>query len=210
MIFRNELGQVFDHTIAEVDEQKHAKEYISSNDVVLELGARYGTVSCAINKNLSNPRNQVSVEPDEDVWEALEINRSANGCDFQIFKGVISRIPVSISKEGYATSTLPAEKSNVYTCTLEQLEAACGLRFTVLVADCEGFLEQFFDENPKLYDQLRMVLFEKDQQYRCNYAKIEENLTSHGFIPINTGFQSIWKKPDQPTPRPLLSFLRRS
>lgn len=207
MQFRNEHGEIFDHTKAEVDEQNHAREYISPNDVVLELGARYGTVSCCINKKLSNPRHQVSVEPDSDVWAALEANRDANGCAFQIFKGVISRVPVSLSRSGYASSTLPTEDSNVYTCTLEQLESACGLRFTVLVADCEGFLEQFFDENPKLYDQLTMILFEKDQQDRCNYAKIEDNLRAHGFLPLNTGFQSVWKKPSMPQ-RPL-SFLRR-
>ena len=195
MIFINEHGKVFDHTVSESVEQDHARTFISRNDVVLELGARYGTVSCAINKNLSNPTNQVSVEPDEDVWQALEHNRNANGCGFHILKGAISRVPVSLTKYGYSTHTLPAETSNVYTCTLEQLESTYGLRFNVLVADCEGFLEQFMDENPKLYDQIKMILFEKDEASRCNYAKIEANLRKHNFIPIVTGFWSVWKKP---------------
>lgn len=209
MQFRNEHGVVFDHTIAEVDEQRIAREEITPDCIVLELGARYGTVSCAINKNLSNPRNQVSVEPDSDVWDALETNKKANGCDFLILKGCISRKPVSLGRAGYSSSTLPSDASNVYTCTLEQLESSCGLQFNTLVADCEGFLEQFFDENPKLFSQLRLVIFEKDQQHRCNYKKIEDALTANGFLPKNTGFQSIWKKPPPPAPR-LLPFLRRS
>ena len=38
--------------------------FIKENDVVLELGARYGTSSCAINSKLKNKSNQVSV----DTW----------------------------------------------------------------------------------------------------------------------------------------------
>ena len=32
------------------------------------------------------------------------------------------------------------------------------LKFNVLVADCEGFLE----ENPELYNELEMIIFEAD------------------------------------------------
>lgn len=48
-------------------EQDLAKQYIKKDDVVLELGARYGSVSCIINSKLSNKNNQVSVEPDSRV-----------------------------------------------------------------------------------------------------------------------------------------------
>ena len=52
-----------------------AKEYIKKDDVVLELGARYGSVFCVINSKLSNKNNQVSIEPDSRVWDALEKNK---------------------------------------------------------------------------------------------------------------------------------------
>ena len=38
----------------EKKEQILAEKYIEKNDVVLELGARYGSVSCVINSKLSN------------------------------------------------------------------------------------------------------------------------------------------------------------
>ena len=38
----------------EKTEQDLANEYILENDVVLELGARYGSVSCVINSKLNN------------------------------------------------------------------------------------------------------------------------------------------------------------
>ncbi len=34
--------------------------------------------------------NQVSVEPDNHVWDALENNKKLSNCNFQIVKGFIS------------------------------------------------------------------------------------------------------------------------
>lgn len=194
MQFFDEHGRLIDTSQFEAEEQRLVRQYITPKCVVLELGARYGTVSCAINRNLLNPRNQVSVEPDSQVWDALERNKYNNRCEFSIFRGCISRVPLKVSLDGYATTTQPSDTSDVYIRTLEEIEKTTGLTFDTLVADCEGFLEQFFDENPKLYTQLNLILFEKDQPQRCNYAKIEANLIANGFQPIKTGFQSVWKK----------------
>ena len=70
----NEFNERVDYRL-EKQEQNLAKKYIKENDIVLELGARYGSVSCVINSKLSNKNNQVSVEPDSIVWEALEKNK---------------------------------------------------------------------------------------------------------------------------------------
>ena len=73
----------------EKTEQDLAQKYIKKDDVVLELGARYGSVSCVINSKLSNKNNQVSVEPDSRVWNALEKNKKINNCGFNIINGFI-------------------------------------------------------------------------------------------------------------------------
>jgi hypothetical protein len=39
-----------------------------------------------------------------------------------------------------------------------------------------------------------MVLFEKDCPWRCNYGTIIENLKSHGFVNLVTGFHEVWRK----------------
>jgi hypothetical protein len=62
------------------------------------------------------------------------------------------------------------------------------------VADCEGFLEQFMDENPKLYQQLSLIMFKKDYPNKCNYAKIENTLKTNGFTCLVGRFHSVWKK----------------
>ena len=71
-------------------EQDLAKIFIHENDVVLELGARFGSVSCIINHKLNNKKNQVVIEPDNRVWDALEKNKISNCCEFNIVKGFIS------------------------------------------------------------------------------------------------------------------------
>ncbi len=72
MDIRNEHGQSVNIAKLEVQEQRLVNQYIKENDVVFELGARYGSVSCIINSKLNCKTNQVVVEPDERVWEALE------------------------------------------------------------------------------------------------------------------------------------------
>jgi hypothetical protein len=90
MIF-DEYNKKIDTDLIEKYEQDLANKYISPNDVVLELGARYGSVSCTINNKLYNKKNQLVVEPDSRVWSSLEYNREINKCEFSILKGFISK-----------------------------------------------------------------------------------------------------------------------
>ncbi|MEM0354163.1 MAG: hypothetical protein QXW79_01140 [Thermoplasmata archaeon] len=49
--------------------------FVPSDGIDLELDARYGIVSCLINRLLDNPQNHVTVEPDKSVISALFQNR---------------------------------------------------------------------------------------------------------------------------------------
>lgn len=196
MEFKDQYGNIIDYLNIERDEQLQAENYLTSECVVLELGARYGTVSCIINKKVG--ANMVVVEPDVRVQDALEKNMKANGCDFNIIKGVISRVPLELTQinsyDGYGATTVKSEVSSIPNFTLEKIESNYNLVFNTLVADCEGFLEQFLDENPKLYNQLSLILFEKDYPNKCNYEKIEHTLRANGFTCLDGSFHSIWKK----------------
>ncbi len=197
-MYRNEHGAVINHMHVEREEQVHAERFITPECVVLELGARYGTVSCVISKKLSNSNNLVAVEPDERVWAALEDNMARNGCNFHILKGFISRRPLALAEknswEGYGTTSINTNDTSIASFTLEEVEARYGLTFNTLVADCEGFLEVFLDENPKLYDTLSLILFEKDYPHKCNYNKIIATLRAKGFRQLISGFHEVWKK----------------
>lgn len=198
MKFINEEMYYIDTEFFEVCEQRQAEKYIDSDCVVLELGARYGTISCIINNKLSSRTNQVSVEPDPRVYRALEVNRKINNCGFHILKGFISNAPLDLTDLdahfGYGTHSYAVPQSLIPSYTLEDIQTKFGLRFNTLVADCEGFLEQFFDENPDFYKQLNLILFEKDCPERSNYDKISQNLLINGFRRLEAGFNEVWKR----------------
>ena len=184
----------------EKPEQDLVKQYIKKDDVVLELGARYGSVSCIINSKLSNKNNQVSVEPDSRVWSALEKNKKINNCNFNIVKGFISNkkmdlINLDKCHGGYGASFIYNEDSNIPSYSLDYIKKKYNInKFNVLVADCEGCLEVFFKENPDMYNDIRLILFEADQPHKCNYTKIRLKLLRHNFKAIQDGFQNVYMK----------------
>jgi FkbM family methyltransferase len=199
MIIYNHFGEKVDTAVIENVEQFLCQKYISEDDVVLELGARYGSVSCVINKKLKNKLNQVSVEPDERVWKTLEDNRELNECYFHIVRGFISQKPLDLTnkdewKGGYAATFIDSENTNIPSFTLDDVQSMYGLKFNTLVADCEGYLERFFDENPTFYNQLYKVIFEADYPDKCNYDKIHNKLNELGFQNILMGHQNIYIK----------------
>jgi len=197
-IIKNENNIIIDTTKYEYNEQLLANKYIEKDDVVLELGARYGSVSCVINSKLSNKHNQVVIEPDSRVWNALEFNKVTNNCSFYIVKGFLSTNKHSLkeldSALGYGTTSILDTNSLIPSYTLSEIEEKYNLKFNVLVADCEGFLETFFDENPNFYNQIRMIIFEADYPNKCNYNIIKTNLKMKGFKKYIEGHQNVWIK----------------
>jgi FkbM family methyltransferase len=185
---RNEIDTEFN----EKDEQVLANRFIEADDIVLELGARYGSVSCVINSKLSCKTNQVSVEPDKTVWAALERNKTQNKCEFHILNGFLSGKKLTLEENGYSTFSKEDRNSSIPCLTLDEIQKKYNLDFNVLVADCEGYLETFLDENPNFLSKLRLVIFEADGSERCNYERIRFLLKNSNFKEIVGGFQNVW------------------
>ena len=202
MTFYDEKSIRINNDSIEYTEQQLVKQYILEDDVVLELGARYGPVYCAINKKLNNKYNQISVEPDDRVWSALELNKIKNNCNFNIIKGFISNKKLSLTNlseglGGYGATFVETNDTKYISFSLNEIKTKYKItNFTAIVADCEGFLEIFLDENPELYDNLRIIIFEADYVEKCNYDKIKQNLLCRGFIKKLEGHQNVWLKPD--------------
>ncbi len=199
MNIKDRYGNAVDINKIEKPEQDLVSKYIHADDIVLELGARYGSVSCIINSKLKCKTNQVVVEPDERVWKALEINKNANNCGFHIVKGFVSRRNLGLTNldayhGGYGATYIVQPESSIPCYTMETIAEKYNLIFNVIVADCEGFLEVFFDENPNVYDTLRLIIFEADYTDKCNYKKIRENLKEYGFTELLKGHQNVWIK----------------
>jgi hypothetical protein len=78
--------------------------------------------------------------------------------------------------------------------TLDDIEQEYNLKFDCLVADCEGFLEQFCDENANRLKDFNVIVFEADAGDRCNYSRVYEYLQQWGFRCIINGFHSVYVK----------------
>jgi len=198
MEFVNENGKPVDYKRFEAREIQLIKKYIKSDDRVLELGARYGGSSVAINQILNDKTKQYSVEPDSRVWEALEKNRDNHNCKFNIIKGVISRKPQKIVRDTRQFS----DKNDwaAYTVEGREIQNYCLplCNFNVLVADCEGFMETFYDENTQLFDDLRLIIFEQDRPDNCNYDRLKKIFIDMGFECVVDGFHTVFVKTEKP------------
>lgn len=181
----------------EKPEKDLAYLYVKKNDTVLELGARFGSVSCIVNNILENKKNHVVVEPDDRVWEKLEHNKSINNCEFEIVKGFLSNKKLSLSntndRDGYGSTFEENEETKIPSLTLDEIKEKSNIdNFNVLIADCEGFLEIFFDENPSILNNLRLVIFEEDYPDKCDYEKIRKLLLENNLVEILKGHQNVW------------------
>jgi FkbM family methyltransferase len=196
MEFFDETNTIIEIGNWELLEQEQAQTHIPPEAVVLELGARYGLVSCFISKQLSNSLNLVSVEPDDTVWDALENNMLRNNCNFNIVKGTISNNKLSVNKSNLTTYN--NNSSVIPNYTLDDIQRQYNLTFDTLIGDCEGCLQQFFEENPILYDQLNLIIIEHDKSDKTDYTILMDTLRTNNFVEIesrnNEITRSVWKK----------------
>jgi len=193
MIIYNVDGHVIDHNKNENAEWELAERYVKSDDIVLELGARFGSTSVVVNK-IVNGSNIVCVEPDETTWETLERNKLVNNCDFNIIKGAISKNKLNLKFGGYATFTYNDDNGNVNTFDLWDIQKEFNLKFNVLIADCEGCLSVFLEHYIDFFKQLRLVIVETDRADTCNYQKLFDILNSNGLTCEVSGFHTVYLK----------------
>lgn len=157
----------------EVVEHEFVYKYVRSSDVVLELGARYGTTTCAIACTLKNSGKVVAVEPDRGVWEYLRENVKSHSCASTVFFGAVSDVPLAVLNQGYGTRTLKPLNATKEVITaasshmmLHQLHKVMDMQFTVLLIDCEGCITHLLPDNLQrlahLLRRVRVILLEGD------------------------------------------------
>lgn len=164
---------------------------------VLELGARYGTVSVCLDYILDNPKQQLlCVDPDSKIKNCLNKNKELNNCTFNIFNGTISKKDLYVCYNGcgwetktYETPPSHLESEKIETCSIEEIQKIYNIDFDCLLADCEGFLLEFIKENDSFFDKLKCIIYEEDcgKNHPINnsfidYTIVEKFLETKGFI----------------------------
>ena len=199
-VFMDENGNEFDITKYEVTEQWIAETFIEEDAIVLELGGRYGVVSSVINKKLKKKKNHVVIEPDPAIFKVLQRNLLLNDADPICYNGTITKRPQYIEILGTGTNTryqpCACDSDIVHHKSLTDLIQETGLQFDTLVADCEGCLGVFFEENLEYISNFKMITTMKyDYGHEIDYDKINKILVDFGFNQVRPGGHSVWKKP---------------
>jgi len=176
--YYDESNNIIDHKNIERDEQQIAYDYIEPNDIVLELGGRFGTVSNVINHKLNNKTNHVVVEPDSLVIPALTKNK--NIYQYNIENSYISNKNKKLTGSGYGEKMIYSEEPN-NKLTYSDFKQKYPLKFNVIVADCEGCLCEFLDIMGDDLNNINKIIFEKKKQGMCDYKEIKKKLESKGF-----------------------------
>ena len=94
-------------------------------------------------------------------------------------KGFISNKLLNLddNPNGYDRSSYPDPTSIIPHYTIQEVEQKFlndNKKFNTLVADCEGCLGHFFEENPWFYNQLTKIIYEDDRQEITDYYKIKK------------------------------------
>lgn len=189
----------------EYPEQLMSVMFIAPNDRVLEIGGNIGRNSCVISSLLKDSRNLVVAESDFGTATYLMANRERNGLFFHVENSAISKIP--LMQSGW--DTIPQKIARpgfvqVKTITYSQLKKKYGIRFNVLVADCEGALYYIFKDDERMLDDVNLIITENDYHHRDQYEDVRSKFISHGFKlvynkaggwgPCYNEFFQVWKK----------------
>ncbi len=176
--YYDESNNIINHKTTERTEQNMAYEFIEPNDIVLELGGRYGTVSNSINHKLNNKTNHVVVEPDSLVIPALTKNRQ--NYQYYIENSYISNKNKKIIGESYGKMMIDSDE-NTNKITYSEFKTKYPLQFNVLVADCEGCICEFLDIMGDDINNINKIFFEADQPHMCDYKEVIKKLNALGF-----------------------------
>lgn len=189
----------------EQQERRDVEKYLPRDAKVLEIGARFGVVSCTINAKLDDKTKHVAVEPDKRVWRALRKNRDANQCQFEILQGALSSEPVTmITSAGrigagsiFRISGDPrcahVSQGTIPVVSYDDIKRKYFVPDT-LVIDCEGAFVEFFQDFPDMIRDAKLILIEWDAQDRANNQKYRQVLLDNGFEEEKGGFHAVYKK----------------
>lgn len=186
----NSKNKLISNIFHEPIEQALIAKYLKKTDSVLELGGNIGGASILIDKIVE--KHHVVFEPSDKMVKFLEKNKKYHNCKYKIIDGILSK-----SKKMYLHGSglglyISPKISNrkVKTFLFEPLNKQ--YNFTTLIADCEGSLVQIFNDFPTIFDNMRLVIFEKDGH--CDYNIITDKLKKLKFKNVVNTFHDVWVK----------------
>lgn len=149
----------------EADERKLIKQFISSDDSVIELGACLGIVSCITNRLLKNPSKHLVVEANPYLIPWLVRNQMLNDAGFLIEHCAVGRPPETtfyVHSTGVMNGSAQnksAHPMRIPSRSLAELAERYG-PFDALIIDVEGAELDILNQSQDLMKKYRVVIVE--------------------------------------------------
>jgi FkbM family methyltransferase len=132
------------HDTYETDELQLIEKWLPCDLPVIELGACLGVVSCVVNRRLKRPADHFVVEPNPQMFAALERNRRINKASFIPLPRAIAygrpTVTFSPDPDPWANNlSLRGDHAvTVQTTTLHEIVQLSGFDRFTLICDIEG------------------------------------------------------------------------
>jgi len=181
--------------ICEIEFPEHdlVRRWIPQNATVMEFGARFGTTTCEIAKQLGNSGAVLAVEPDPFVWSDLQSNLELHKCNAGILRGAVSSSDFHMNPGNYGNR--PAEASDgdsargtlVSGSSFSSVQSAFGKTVDTFLIDCEGCVIGMLDQiGPPIENgQIKLIVLEADQPDDVDYDEFFSFLETNGFQKVD-------------------------
>ena len=151
-------------------EQYLAMKYISSNDIILEIGGNIGRVSCLLATILEDDNNLLVLESDNSSYKNLLQNKNQNNLQFNIENKALS--DTDLFQAGWKTynkdeitkldKEIYSQLKKVECIELDEIYKKYNLKFNTLVIDCEGAFYYIIKSFPGILDNINKIIIEND------------------------------------------------
>jgi len=144
--FINETGGPVHRQGCLQNKAQKVMDHVPVGAKVLEMGARFGVVTCAIARKVGPTGQVIAVEPDKRVWPALEHNLKHFCPQVKLIKGAVANTPLhfNANPDNRLLSHTVSNKTNdsavvaIKTMRFDKLEHQYNLAFDTVWADCQG------------------------------------------------------------------------
>lgn len=206
------FNEFFNRAACFVEKETHllVKQLINPKDVVLELGGRYGSTTCAVAVEQKNSGALIVVEPDPSVWSIHEFNKQTHNCASWSVFGVLGSEDMMVLELSEANEWLPGFTYNTKTSadtgangvrvkhiTWEQVETVTGLKVDTVILDCEGCWIDVVKENLEKFRNVKMIILENDHPDKEKTLEGFKLLESVGFTQDKRSPGKLDKIPSQ-------------
>lgn len=178
----------------ELVEQYLVMKYITSSDLILEIGGNIGRVSCLLSTIIDNGDNLLVLECDKLSYKKLLQNKIQNNLHFNIENKALSNI--DLYQLGWNTYTIDEIKNlddesfsqlqKVDSITLDEINKKYNIDFNTLIIDCEGAFYYIIQSFPNILNNICKIIIENDYPTWERKQFIEDILLKHNFETIET------------------------